>query len=165
MKKVIVWIIALAVLAGTAAAAFHLGRTWETPDTAGTEENKVGQAEIKEPKVKDDGIVLFRIESFTMGDDSVLLSGKECGAFLTWTPDDDWITTRELPAEFAVPNDADIDYCPEWAEYATIEIAGSSAGRYFGDIYEKASVKAEYVYLHLQDGVVITIQQILEVCY
>ena len=170
MKKVMIGIIAVMLLAGVAAIASNLGKDSEAektpqdstpPDEVITKEETTKEEtageETNMSETDQNGVILFKVEDYTIKRDSVVLTGKKCGAFLWWTPDEDFVTSYDVPTEVEVPNEVTMDYYTEYNYYAAVEFTGGEMGHYFGDIYKNASIKAQYIYLHMQNGEVVYI--------
>lgn len=188
MKKVVIGILAVVLLVGATVSAFYLGKQAGAPpvvqELTPAEDNVAEDNVAKDLGANDevtgadvageginvvesngDGVILFKIENFILTDDSVVLEGKRCGAFLRWTPDEDWVTSHEEPAKFEVSNEVIMDYYTAYIQHSVVEITGGEVGDYFNTIYEDAHIKAKFVYLHMQNKEVIYIQQILDICY
>ena len=116
-------------------------------------------------ETEQNGVILFKIEGYSVFDSSVILIGNKCGAFLRWTPDEDFVTTAEISAKYDVPNEVEIDYYTEYIYHSIVEHKGGSVGDYFRNIYENVPIKSDYVYIHLHNGQVVYIQQAQYVCY
>jgi hypothetical protein len=127
--------------------------------------NTAKEVDESTSETEQNGVILFKIEGYTITENSVVLAGKKCGAFLRWTPDEDFVTTAEIPAGFDVPNAVEMDYYTEYVYHSVVEHKGGSLGNYFSNIYESVPIKADFVYLHLQNGQVVYIQQAQYVCY
>ena len=177
MKKVVICLIILILLAGSATAAYYLGEksgkaqlpphvpaTVEVANAANTgkaeiNQTELGQTETDQTKIDQTGVILFKIEDYIKKESSIILKGTKRGAFLYWTPDEDFVTSDETPAEFEIPNDVIMDYYTG-IDYGIVELTGGEVGLYYDKLY-----KGEFIYLHLNDENVVYIQQAIRTPY
>jgi uncharacterized protein YxeA len=162
MKKVVIWMIAVVLLVGSTATAFHLGKNSETaqqPQKSSSIKETPNSAEIEQTEIEQNGIILFNIEDYSTKHNSVVLEGKKCGAFLSWTPDEDFVTSDETPAVFDISNEVIMDYYTG-IDYGIVELTGGEVRQHYVKFY-----RGEFIYLHLYSGKVVYIQQALRTPY
>ena len=163
MKKIITWMVMTIVLLSAIVTAYNLG----AKSTQGQMSSKLESSEenIAINETNQSEIILFRVEDYIINDESVILIGAKCGAFLRWTPDEDFVTSYILPAKYEINYETEMDYYTKYYDYGTIELIGGNIGEYFSNIFETASIKVDYIYLHIHNSNVMFIQQAIVVAY